>query len=226
MNDSIVLSLIVAMACLASCAAPGEDNNYKMLDDEPADVHEGPYGQGEPKQMAEELASSLADEHRGDVAGYVAGKEDPVTVAVRPASDPSAAKEPAPAATLPAPAPAAGIASRPGVGEAERGSPVHATTEPSLNGLRRSHWPKITVGPADGTTHHYPIYFRDLRIHRRAAALSETNGVEALDGASAGNYDGKNAAALVLQPFKVAADLGLLIPRAVLRHPLRHATTP
>ena len=242
MNHKIMLSSLVVMACLVACAAPGEDNNYKMLDDDPADAHGGPYGSMEgsregstdPKQMAEELAMALADEHGAEPdtqANTQAGRseaadESSQTVeavqmtrtkgAEANGAKRGAARQPsasAPPVVEPESAPAAAAS-------------IHATTAPSLNGLHRSHWPKITVGPVKGTTHHWPIYFRDLPIVHREPAVSAANGLESLDGARPANYDTTNAAALVAQPLKVGIDIILLIPRAVLDHPLKDATTP
>ncbi len=108
-------------------------------------------------------------------------------------------------------------------------------TEPSLKGLDRSHWAKITVQPADGVTQHGPIIFKDSvvsrgvniapqhevklnldviklpaedfsRVHRNAAA-TEQQLTRALDGYRAQNWSAANRMGLVMQPIKMTLDL-------------------
>ncbi|MEE9212965.1 MAG: hypothetical protein V3U29_09950 [Phycisphaeraceae bacterium] len=112
-----------------------------------------------------------------------------------------------------------------------RGASAHAFDD-------RASWPKITVGPADGRTHHNPIYFRDVPIDDTyvdvtdpPSSLSQFDA--ALYGADARNWHLTNAVGLGLQPVKFGIDL-FLLPVYVLTEgsglyegpPWAHRTTP
>ena len=98
---------------------------------------------------------------------------------------------------------------------------------PSLQGLDRSHWANILIGPADGATHHGPVYFRDVKLlppHPGIAA--RVDAIATLEGASAGNLNRANLASAALQPLKMGADTILFPLHAVMDPPWSLTTTP
>jgi len=106
----------------------------------------------------------------------------------------------------------------------------HLSSDPSLGqGLSRTHWEKITVGPVDGRTHHFPVYFSDLVIDRGSAGHGSGGELgmglhDAMDGARAGRWDRRNTAAFFVQPAKLLIDGVYLIVRQV-RDPFWESTT-
>lgn len=120
---------------------------------------------------------------------------------------------------------------------------VHTSTTPpasdttrSIRSLDRSKWPSMVVGPADGSTPHGLILFKDLpadlgiskgvqshyaeldlevvklpaddfsRVNENAT-VSQSQILEALGDAQAQNWSAQNGSHLVLQPIKVSLDL-------------------
>ena len=114
-------------------------------------------------------------------------------------------------------------------------SPI-SETAPSLRGLDRSKWPRIVVGPAQGSTPHGLILFKDLpadlgtpkdvephyaelnlevvklpaedfsRVNANAT-VSQSQILEALGDTQPQNWSAQNGAHLLLQPLKVSLDL-------------------
>ena len=116
-----------------------------------------------------------------------------------------------------------------------KASPI-SETAPSLRSLDRSKWPRIVVGPAQGSAPHGPILFQDLpadlgvvqdvqphyaeldlemvklpaedfsRVSENAT-VSQSQILEALGDSQAQNWSAQNATHLLLQPIKVSLDL-------------------
>lgn len=102
---------------------------------------------------------------------------------------------------------------------------------PSLRGLDRSHWTKVTVSPDDGKTTHYPIYFRDCPLDAPVPNLSNLADTQAqleaaLQNPSAGNYSQTNLQGMATQPLKAAFDLLAVPVRKFIDPPLTPVTTP
>jgi hypothetical protein len=115
--------------------------------------------------------------------------------------------------------------------------------QPSLHGLDRSHWPKIRVGPDDGSTPHGPIVFKDVQTiehpkdaqqplirldlaeiklpaedFSRVLENADTNEkqiIDAMKNAKPENWSGANGLEAIVQPLKVTVDLAT--------SPIRHA---
>lgn len=102
----------------------------------------------------------------------------------------------------------------------------------SVDGLDRSQWPVLTVGPAGGTTHHHPVYFADLPVNPSARpGVSADDPIEAqLDAALAGNEAGNlnllNVLDALIQPVKFGLDGALVGPAQVIAPVWSDATTP
>lgn len=125
-------------------------------------------------------------------------------------------------------------------------APPHTAIEenqPSLRGLDRSHWPKISVGPDDGSTPHGPIVFEDVQTiehpkdaqqplsrldlaeiklpaedFSRVLENADTNEkqiIDAMKNAKPENWSGANGLEALVQPLKVTVDLAT--------SPIRHA---
>lgn len=124
-----------------------------------------------------------------------------------------------------------------------------ATGEPSLKGIGRSHWSRVTVTPSYGTTVHHPIYFSDTNVRSKPVpvekpqAVLDSHGADesvlmidaydeaallaALEGAWAGNISSStNQWGLLWQPLKFCLDLFSLPVNAVFAPPLGPVTTP
>lgn len=103
---------------------------------------------------------------------------------------------------------------------------------PSLVGLDRSHWPTMTVGPAGGTTHHFPFYHRDVVLDQPDDDEVDLNAPvkaqlrAALSGTKAGAWNAPNAIGFVLDPFKFLVDTGALPVTMVKQWPFSDQTTP
>lgn len=102
-------------------------------------------------------------------------------------------------------------------------APVNET-EPSIVGLDRSHWPKITTGPDRGVTYHNPVYFRDVPTGRDDEQVLDHDMVEsrinaALSHSHSDWMKNDNPLDLVAQPVKFGLDL-LFIPVNMFKAPL------
>jgi len=167
------------------CAAGGQEENYKILNDEPVPARtEDKFSTGPQTMMLGTLV--------------IAANEDQA----QPAEQSAAA-----------------------------GGVQLATGESSLQGLDRSHWPKIVTGPADGRTVHGQIYWRDVQIGPSPTAMSVEQDPEAqlaatLEGADAHHLSRQNVATLFVQPLKFCVD-SILLPIRVFTHPpTKKITTP
>ena len=106
---------------------------------------------------------------------------------------------------------------------------------PSISNLDRSHWPKIVIGPYDGTTQHHPYYFSDITSFKYSRAGNSPVGAESdktitgdvLEGSQLGHHSSdENTWGLLFQPLKFGADLLLLPLNSLLHPPLSSVTTP
>lgn len=143
------------------CAAPGDDQNYKMLDEDESMFETEPPALQSREEIAKELGIALAElpasphDEAGEAGIAAAVDEESETVAVPDEIEPSATEPPA--ATTPlaeAPQPATDTYADVSVVE----------TEPSIFGLDRSHWGTMMVSPSDGRTSHNPVYFSDIDL--------------------------------------------------------------
>ena len=127
----------------------------------------------------------------------------------------------------------------PGTQNSNDANLVGIETEPSLQGLDRSHWPAISVQPVDGTTGHGHLLFKDViivdtqtgdagapqpvldlsvmtlpaedfsRVNKNAVEHIQQLN-DALDGQYAQNWSGWNGLHALLQPLKMTADLAAI----------------
>ncbi len=160
------------------CAGPGEEQNYKVLEED------------QPKFQTEPDPASSSHQAAPPAAQAAAEHQPDSTVPTAPPGRTDYPSEPTP----------------PSVG-------LPPALTPSVIPLDRSYWRRQVVGPADGITHHNPIYFSDLPLdpeHLPAdqQAELETRLRSVLEGAKAGNWNPTNAAGLVLQPGKFVWDVG------------------
>ncbi len=84
------------------------------------------------------------------------------------------------------------------------GASLPPETEPSVNGVDRSHWATIQTQPDDGSTPYQPHYFTDLPLDATPPRDSP------LDGGDMVAWDPINTQAAFAQPIKVAVDLATL----------------
>lgn len=109
--------------------------------------------------------------------------------------------------------------------------PMADIESPSLRGLDRSHWTKVTVGPADGQTTHYPIYFSDYPLDAPVPNLSNLPDTQAqleaaLQDPGAGHYNQANLQGMAIQPLKAGFDLLVAPVRMFMDPPLKVVPTP
>ena len=302
------MTVVFWLGGLWGCAAPGDDQNYKVLEEDEPLYQADPPGLHSRESIAETLDVALDVDAGGGAAAPahvhgpavvisdVHGVDDGAEPVVTAPTGGEAAAGPAPiggddeaatadtvtvddgaaavivgagdvaVATPDAAADAVEVAADTtgttpaivvtdgdgAVVHVDPAAPIAATmapvieTGPSLQGLDRSQWPRIAVGPSDGATRHNPIYFRDCRprtwcsVCRRECTAEEmavdeaqraegidVGTVRILDGAESGNLtDGTNAAGLVIDPVKFGVDLILLPFNMIRRPPLSVATSP
>ncbi len=98
---------------------------------------------------------------------------------------------------------------------------------PSVTGQDRSAWPKVKVGPADGTTYHEPLYFSECPIsHKYATVVDGDSAPASLDGWRPAHYDATNTLNLLVQPMKIGADMVLSPWYLIQQHPWSEVTSP
>jgi hypothetical protein len=151
----------------------------------------------------------------------------PTVIEPAPPDAPDAVDAPPPPDAPDAPAPRDVLDITEPPGDAATAPP----TGPSLNGLDRSHWPRIVVGPAVGVTVHNPVYFQDVLLEPDARPVTRAGDVpaqidSALSGRKAHTWSARTGADLVVQPVKYGLDMLLLPVKAVLDLPWSDARTP
>ena len=163
------ISVLGVTACLAGCAAPGHDDNFKEIED----------------------LNAMQDESLGRASLLPACRADgSPTVRASQAFGPR-------------------------------------TTAGAADGLDRSHWTRITVGPSPGTTSHHPAYFRDWPLWHEQPPIHDGFSLEAaLSGSRAANYDSLNLANVLVQPVNFGIDLLWLSARVLAQPPLQPVTAP
>jgi hypothetical protein len=270
--------MLAAVSGLVGCAAPGEDDNYRLLDDdEPARSAGEPHARGDVHLLEGDLASDVAAPETSPYEGWSPQTAEAPAVYEQTATANgeifvNESSTPPPAWTASTDSSEAALTVS--VEEAERltavqerlitvqevwtesGTPpdmrdvetfaaappaqaelqpqtyehVVVSSAPADAGVApvdRSTWPKVTVGPIGGTTHHFPIYFWDVPIHHQDPAVGPGLDHEAaLAGGRAGKTDLINGMNLIAQPLKMGADVILLWPRLILDHPIKPQQTP
>ena len=144
------------------CAAPGDDQNYKMLDEDESMFETEPPGLQSREEIAEDLGIALAEppvspEKSAEAETADTVDEESEVVAVTDEIDPSETERPAATPLAEGPEPATDAYVDASVVE----------TEPSVSGLDRSHWGTMAVRPTDGRTAHNPVYFSDVDLRAK-----------------------------------------------------------
>lgn len=232
------------------CAAPGDDQNYEILeDDEPRFETDAPSLQSR-QEIADELNVELA---AVDAVGSTEAADDQAASG-ETAGEVAAGEVADEEARVTDEATSSGHAS-PGV-EVHSDTSAYAAAEPvaetasTLDGLDRSNWSVVQVGASDGRTYHFPIYHEDIDQRRQVTPTKLTRPVRvrpgdgpktyadvyydeaqllaALDGQDAGGlFDLVNLTDLVVQPLKFGADTVLMPAKMVfVIRPNEYVTTP
>lgn len=110
-------------------------------------------------------------------------------------------------------------------------APVAQT--PSVTGIDRSDWPKLSIGAERGITEHYPTYFADLprqplRQPVDLHAPFDEQAVNALDGAEHAAWMSRgNGVEALVQPLKFVLDMAVMPVKALWLRPIwRNEQTP
>ena len=194
------------------CAAPGDDQNYKILEEDEVQFQTEPSNLQSRQDIAQQLGLTLvvADETASE---KVTTADEVPTTADHP--EPGASEHPTaePSEEVPAPT----------------NRPIAPELRPSLAGLDRSHWAQMIIGPSSGTTYHHPIYFTDIDLIKTPSEVQADDRIDdeahdaalvrSVDGAKTGNLaHSANALGLIVQPAKFGLDL-LFWPVNAVRHP-------
>ncbi len=183
---ALAVTLTLWLGSIAGCTSTQEDNqNYKTLEDDRPMFET----RNDPGQPGADASSEIEDASSpAIVVTDGAGNEVQAVVEVTDGEDNEAeAVVQVEAAVIEPPA----------VFESE--------TEPSLNGLDRSHWPIQVTQSDDGKAPYQPHYFDDLPLDSSDGPRGNP-----LDGHVAAGMDKTNTFALVTEPFKFLTDLFLL----------------
>lgn len=182
---SFWVTMILWLGNFWGCAKPGQEQNYRMLEQE----------QATPVQRENSSAAPVA----GDTQFVLYQDNDTAGAAVDP-PPPIVNEGDAPLVDPPT--------------DAVAPDAVLTTDQPIyLRGIDRSHWPKIKTGPEIGVTWHYPIYFKDwMPQHPEVRRVNFNDPIteqwaDALHNPFAQNWDPHNAGQLAIQPLKGAFDL-------------------
>lgn len=217
------------------CAAPGEEQNYRILDDDtPVEIDRSePPGLQSRKEIADLLEISVAESKPVDVsppapkqsaAGDVIDPEAPIELRepIAPADHPTMPK----------------LAEAPALPAERIGSITsRGIRQPSLRGLDRSHWATLRIGPASGTTYHGRYYFVDANLRAdQEPRISESGGSDFISDlainevfdrpSNAGPFDGTNLVGIFVQPMKFMVDLATIPISAMVQSPLSQISTP
>ena len=232
------------------CTSSGENQNYKILNDNrPASPTQVDPNLGavkstsgllphtgfefvkkdQPVNYDKHLASIPA--HRQQFVSQVS--TDTAAAKVRPADEspakPAKSVKPAKSAS----APVAAKAAAPVTPDFSDSVELPEATKPSLKGLDRSHWKKLSSGPVVGQTQVYPHYFEDYKPARtrkpidfKASVASQIE--SALDQpTSAGLWDWHQATGVVIQTAKFLFDTAALPVRVIMgEYPWQQIATP
>ena len=227
-------TLATTLAAMIGCQTTGDDQNYKLLDDEPHHHHEDPDptpGAAVTPVTPESTAYAQPQPHPTEAPP--ADPQPTTAAAETPRDQPHTYNDD----TLLTPIEEDTSeldAELDGLNRLARTTAHHQDTHnqpqpmadptdaehhtaespmdrPSLRGLARSHWPQVTTGPARGWTTHNPIYFRDVPggyEHRPDPDLPKLDMrlSSALDGAKPRNWNKWHSLALPIQPLKVIYD--------------------
>jgi hypothetical protein len=212
---TVVVTVTLWLGNLWGCAAPGQEQNYKVTtpDSEPLDRRDS--RAEAPAQSVEVTAQEAPRPAEAPKAADVTQTDDTKPApAEQPAAQPAAHDAPKPAK------PAARIALN---GEVE--------TQPSLKGLDRSHWPRIRAGVSSGQSRHMPLYFRDCPIERNDPVVHFSDSVDdrmaaALANAQDRGWDQHSAMVLLADTTKFYVDVALAPFRMIFEPPWQWQTAP
>lgn len=202
--DQITISVLLTVL-LVGCATPGDEENYKPLDSDQRDLYQSP----DTRFDARSNEQPIRVIHLVDAGDAVDTGEGVSFVVARSDSTDMMQDQVQELADV--------LDSEPSVS--------------SDNILDRRGWSRLTVGPADGSTIHNPIYWRDCPIDSSHCDLRALPSVEArLEAAmarpDAGNWSLDNVLISFVEPGKFVAD-GALLPWSMIQaHPLEEVTTP
>ena len=179
------------------CASQGQDQNYKVLDEEPRTYdHNGASARDESSALAQRYALLIGEDTADEVPPEAHAEPTPLPPAPVPAND----VPPTPPEEMQVSVPAAGPAAVPAA--------AAPSEEVAADGLDRSHWPKIKTGPIDANTTHAPVYFRDKPLwraeptvtHILAEGQEDAALREAISHGQSDNLNDTNLWQLVVQP--------------------------
>jgi hypothetical protein len=227
------LSTLVTIAywfgSVLGCSVTGNNQNYRILEDEPPAL-ETFQGTDQPG-----ASRAPAGDDRIVNSGITFLPDDPLE-----APDDSVAQPVVVAQPPPAPAPQVAVVepatSSPAVAEADADATdevvldlplrpevevataaVAVETEPSLNGLDRSHWVRISTSPDRDESRSLPRYFQDVPL----AQMRPHNWAQGpLAGSEAAGWDRANTLSVVVQPLRFLADV-VLLPVHMIQSPPR-----
>ena len=211
-SKTIRLATLVTIAywlgSIAGCSMSGDNQNFKILDDDTPLFQTAPDA-GDPGAARVPASGDRAS--GGQTSG---GETDRVVAAFEPDTD-LAVPDSVPEAEAPV-----GEADAPAAAEADTTVATETTveTEPSLNGLDRSHWARMSTGADSDQTPVQPHYFQDWPPAALRGAEAEA---QPPDNTVAAGWDRANSLSTVAQPFKFAMDL-VLLPVHVYQHPPRN----
>lgn len=196
----LACTAVSAMLIGGGCATRGEDQNYRVLQEDEPILQEN----REPRSRAMPLRPPFAPS-----TAFVVYQEEPAG---------ETAQEDLPADPYAPPL------------LAEFGVAVPRPNSDPSGVLRRDHWSTVVVGPEDGTVSHLPIYYEERRLGITYSNVLEQPTVEAqLETALASGevtFNRVNYINTFTDPIAFAIDTALLPIRAVITPPWRRVETP
>ncbi len=208
------MTMVYWLGGAIGCATDGTDENYKILEDNDTKLNSEPYSDATDADLTN---TDMVDSGMpgADTDMDTAAPDTSNVVAPTPPSAPGAlAVDNTPQTVEP-------------VGESISTPPPASLT----NGMDRSHWNVIHVGPIAGQSAHFPTYARDMNIthdtQRPLATMGFGERIEsALDGDRPAGYDATNTWATIAQPGKFVVDSLLFPIHVIMDHPFKTTTSP
>ena len=191
-----LVTLAYWLGSIAGCSTTGDNQNLKILEDDPSMFDTSP----DPDRPGAAMAPEPVVE---DVQTAEAATTDDLPVpadAVQP-TQPEEGLAAAPDEAAPAPEPVEETVAQPVV-----------ETEPSIASLDRSHWPRLAVSADSGRIDARPHYFEDLPLEQMRQDQADS---QPLDSGDAVGWDKANFRAVFAQPVKFTMDLVMLPVRLV-----------
>ena len=205
-------TMVFWLGSAGGCATSGQDQNYKILEDQGGIHRSVPVEPGNEHLQSQRNSLVAARIISAQLNVTFTSDFGPVEMAAaKPVSKPIDNTE----------------ASQPTQAKATKQAPKKTDTpalkkaasndtEPSLKGLDRSHWKPITVNADTSSTSHGPTYFGAMS--KDEASIQADKPSAALNGAEPAGWDGDNAKAVWQQPALFLWDVVCL--------PYRLYTTP